>query len=75
MIVNPFFVIILVALVLEFALHLVANLLNLKALKLELPPALEGVYKLEDYRNSQEYTRVITHFDFIATAFELLLLV
>ena len=73
-IVNPFFVIILVALVLEFALHLSANLLNLKALKLELPPALEGVYKPEDYRNSQEYTRTITRFDFTATTFGLLLL-
>jgi len=72
--VNPFFVIILVALVLEFALHLSANLLNLKALKLELPPALEGVYKPEDYRNSQEYTRTITRFDFTATTFGLLLL-
>jgi len=72
--VNPFFVIILVALVIEFALHLTANLLNLKALKLELPPALEGVYKPEDYRNSQEYTRAITRFDFAATTFGLLLL-
>jgi len=74
MIVNPFFVIILAALVLEFALHLVANLLNLKALKLELPPALEGVYKPEDYRNSQEYTRAITRFNFAATTFGVLLL-
>ena len=74
MIVNPFFVIILVALVLEFALHLIASLLNLKALKLELPPALEEVYKPEDYRNSQEYTHAITRFDFAATTFGLLLL-
>ena len=74
MIVNPFFVIILVALILEFTLHLIANLLNLKALKLELPPALKEVYKPEDYRNSQEYTRAITRFDFVATTFVLLLL-
>jgi STE24 endopeptidase len=55
-------------------LHLVANLLNLKALKFELPPALEGVYKAEDYRNSQEYTRVNTRFDIIESAFMLCLL-
>ncbi len=71
---NPFFVIILIALVIEFALHLIANLLNLKALKLELPSALEGVYKPEDYRNSQEYTRATTRFDFVATTFGLFLL-
>jgi STE24 endopeptidase len=55
-------------------LHLVANLLNLKALKFELPPALEGVYKAEDYRNSQEYTRVNTRFDIIESAFMLVVL-
>lgn len=71
---NPFFVIILVALVFEFVLHLVANLLNLKALKLELPTTLAGVYKPEDYRNSQEYTRATTRFDFAAGTFSLLLL-
>ncbi|MBA7596252.1 Protease HtpX [subsurface metagenome] len=71
---NAFLVIILVALVLELVLRLVANLLNLKALKLELPPALEGVYKPEDYRNSQEYTRATTRFDFVASTFRLLLL-
>ena len=71
---NAFFVIILVALVLELVLRLVANLLNLKALKLELPPALEGVYKPEDYRKSQEYTRATTRFDFVASTFRLLLL-
>ena len=71
---NYFFIIILTALILEFVLHLVANLLNLKALKFELPPALEGVYKPEDYRNSQEYTRVNTRFDIIESAFMLVVL-
>jgi hypothetical protein len=42
---NTFAIIILFALVLEFALELVGNLLNLKALKLKLPPALQGIYK------------------------------
>jgi hypothetical protein len=42
---NTFAIIIFAALILEFALALVGNLLNLKALKVELPPALEGIYK------------------------------
>ena len=71
---NPFSVVILVALVLEFVLHLIANLLNLKALKLELPPTLEGVYEPEEYRNSQEYTRANTRFDFMASSLGLLFL-
>ena len=71
---NAFFLIILAALVLDFVLRLVANLLNLKALKLELPPALEGVYRSEDYRNSQEYTRAATRLHLAVSTFGLLLL-
>lgn len=71
---NAFSLIILAALVLDFVLRLVANLLNLKALKLELPPALEGVYRPEDYRNSQEYTRAATRLHLAVSTFGLLLL-
>ncbi|HEY86477.1 MAG TPA: M48 family metallopeptidase [Dehalococcoidia bacterium] len=71
---NPFFLIILFALILDFVLRLVASLLNLKVLKLELPPTLEGVYNPEDYRKSQEYTRESTRFDLVAITFQLLLL-
>jgi STE24 endopeptidase len=71
---NAFSLIILAALVLDFVLGLVANLLNLKALKLELPPALEGVYRAEDYRNSQQYTRAATHLHLAVSTFGLLLL-
>ena len=71
---NTFFFIILVALLLEYVLGVVANLLNLKTLRLELPPALEGVYQPDEYRDSQEYTRVITRFDFVTSTFGLLVL-
>ena len=71
---NVFAIIIFIALTLEFALELVGNLLNLKALKLELPTALEGIYKAEDYRKSQEYIRSTTRFGLIGSSFTLLLL-
>ena len=71
---NTFAIIILVALVLELTIELVGNLLNLKALKLELPPALEGIYKAEDYRKSQEYIRATTHFGLVGSSFTLFLL-
>jgi STE24 endopeptidase len=71
---NPFFFIILFALIMEYAIGLVADLLNLKSLRSELPPDLEGVYQPEDYRRSQEYIRTNTRFDFVASAFSLAVL-
>ena len=58
--VNPFFFVILFALLVEYVLGVVANLLNLRSLRSEPPPALEGLYGSEEYRRSQEYIRVNT---------------
>jgi STE24 endopeptidase len=73
-VINIFWIIIIVALVIEFVISNVANLLNLKALKLELPVVLEGIYKPEEYRNSQEYTRTTMYFAFVESTFSLALL-
>ncbi|MFO7772594.1 MAG: M48 family metallopeptidase [Dehalococcoidia bacterium] len=72
---NPFFLIILLALLIEYATGVAANLLNLKYLRSEPPPALEGVYQSEDYRKSQEYVRANTRFDFVTSTFSLVVLV
>lgn len=74
MIMNLFAIIILAALILEFALEMVANLLNVKALKLELPPTLQGIYQAEEYRRSQEYLRTTTCFSLVGSAFTLFVL-
>ena len=71
---NAFAIIIFVALILDFVLGLFGNLLNVKALKLELPTALEGIYKAEDYRKSQEYIRATTRFGLVGNSFALFLL-
>jgi STE24 endopeptidase len=71
---NPFFLIILCAILIEYAMGVAANLLNLKSLRSELPAALEGIYPPEDYRRSQEYIRTNTRFDFIASTFSLVVL-
>jgi STE24 endopeptidase len=71
---NPFFFIILFALLIEYAIGVVANLLNLKSLRSEPPPALEGVYQPEDYRKSQEYIRTNTRFAFVTSTFSLVVL-
>ena len=62
---NPFFFIILFALLIEYAMGVAANLLNLKSLRPEPPPTLEGMYQPEDYRKSQEYIRANTRFAFL----------
>lgn len=71
---NVFFIIILVALLLDFVLGLVADLLNLKALRLEPPPALSGIYKPEEYRKSQQYLGMTTRFGLVSSAFSLVVL-
>ena len=71
---NVFAIIILAALILEFTLELVTNLLNVKALKLELPPALESIYQAEEYRKSQQYLCATTRFGLVGSAFTLFVL-
>ena len=71
---NAFFVFILAALILEYGLGLVTNLLNLRALRPEAPPGLEGIYEPEEYSRSQKYTRATTRFGFATSTFKLGLL-
>jgi len=71
---NIIAIIILVALVLEFALQVVANLLNLKSLKLKPPSELKNIYKADEYQKSQQYLQVTTRFGLIASSFSLILI-
>lgn len=71
---NVYALVILVALLAEHALSVVADVLNLRHLRPELPPEFEGVYDAEAYRRSQEYTRARTRFALIPGAFDLALL-
>ncbi len=63
---NVFFWIILLSMLADYALDLVANIRNLRALRLEPPPELAGLYDADKYRKSQEYTRINTRFGLIA---------
>jgi STE24 endopeptidase len=72
--INPFFFIILLALLIEYALGVIADLLNLKSLRSEPPPVLEEIYKPEDYHKSQEYVRTNTRFAFATSTFSLAVL-
>lgn len=71
---NIYSYIILIALLLQFLLDNIADALNLKALRHEIPPALAGVYKPDEYQKSQEYTRSLTRFGFATSSFGLLII-
>ncbi len=59
---NPYLIFILSVLVLGFLLNLTVAILELRSLKLELPPEFSDIYSHEKYRQSQEYTRETTRF-------------
>ncbi len=63
---NLYAVVILLTLLVGYLLNLVADILNLRALALEVPDELEGLYDQEAYRTSQHYMRVRTRFSWIA---------
>ncbi|MFQ5675780.1 MAG: M48 family metallopeptidase [bacterium] len=69
---NIYGIIILLTLATEYALNLFADFLNLRTLTSELPEEMQGVYDPDAYRKSQEYTRVTTQFEIIASTFMLL---
>ena len=68
---NGYALIILAALLVEYALNLAADLLNLRALRPEAPEEFSDVYDAERYRRSQEYTRVRTRFGLVPTTLQL----
>jgi len=71
---NEFAIIILVALIAEFSLGLVGNTLNVRALVLEVPAVLKGIFSPEEYRKSQEYLKANTNFDVVGSSFSLVVL-
>jgi STE24 endopeptidase len=66
--------IILCALVLDFLLHLIADIANLKQLSPEIPDAFSDIYDIEKYAQSQEYLKVNTKFEWWASSLDLLLI-
>ncbi len=71
---NSYALLILGAILFQNALSLAADVLNLKALRPELPAGFEGVYDAQRYARSQEYTRARTRFSFWPQALDLVLL-
>ena len=70
---NIYAIIILVTIVFGYVLGLITELLNLGALKDDLPSEFDGVYDAGKYTKSQEYTRIRTRFGFITSTFSIVL--
>ena len=68
---NIYAIIILGTILFSYALDLVAELLNLGALRAELPDEFHDVYDADAYRRSQEYERANTRFGFVTSTFSL----
>jgi len=70
--VNPFAVIILVALVGEYALSVLSSILNVRALNPTLPAEFADVFDAERYAESQRYTRSHTQLGLVRSSVSLL---
>lgn len=64
----------LVGLLLEHALGLYADVLNLRHLSPDVPPALADGVDADSYRKSQEYTRAKTRFGWVSSSVSLIAL-
>jgi STE24 endopeptidase len=71
---NVFAAVIVTALMVNFAVSVVADLLNLGALRPGLPAEMKGVWDEGAYRKSQEYTLVGTKFGLVRQSVDLLAL-
>ena len=72
---NIYFFIILGALVVLYHLDLFAELLNMKALRPELPQEFADTFDAEKYEQSQDYTRDGTKFQVVSATFSLVVFV
>jgi len=72
--VNVYAIIILVALLAEYALGIVSDVLNLRNLNAELPSEFRDTFDEEEYAKAQDYTRTQTRFGLVSSTFGLAVL-
>lgn len=71
---NAIAAIILIALLADLFIHLLADILNLRMLRNELPAEFEGIYDPQRYRQSQAYLKINTRFGWFSSFFNLALI-
>ncbi|MBS1537387.1 MAG: M48 family metallopeptidase [Bacteroidetes bacterium] len=70
---NNYAIFILAAMIVAYTLDVITGILNVRALKPELPKEFDGVYDAEKYRKSQEYTRVSSKFGLFVSTVNLII--
>jgi STE24 endopeptidase len=70
---NIYAIIILVTLLADYILNLVADRLNIRALRNDLPDEFKDDFDDKQYQKAQDYTRVRTRFGMITSTFNLVL--
>ena len=71
---NLIAIIIIVTIIVNLVLNVVADYLNLRSLRNELPDKFQGVYDEDRYRKSQQYLKVNTRFGWITATFNVTLI-
>lgn len=71
--INGYFIFVLVTVIGFFLLDFVSRMMNLGALKPELPSAFSGVFDAEEYSKSQDYTREGTRFSLLEDTLSLVI--
>ncbi len=71
---NLFFWLTLIALLGFYTVDAIANRLNVRALRPELPPEFRGVYDENEYRKLLRYNAATARFDFVDSTFNLAVL-
>ncbi len=71
---NVIAFIILFAILFDFILNGIADYLNLKMLRSELPEPFKGIYDPARYRKSQQYLKVNTRFGWVTGSFNLIVI-
>jgi len=69
---NVYTIITLTALLGEYILNIIADVLNLQTLSTGLPQEFVGVYDSNSYKKSQEYTRTRTRFGIFESTFSII---
>lgn len=71
---NTIFIIIVAIIVFEYLTSRLLDYLNSNWRTKELPTELQGIYKEDEYKNSQLYGRVNSRFSFLTSSFQILLI-
>ena len=72
---NPYLIIIILALVGEFLVRSVVRYLNLKSMSPNLPSEFDGFYQSQEYQKSQRYTQAKTKLSYVTSSVSLLAII